>query len=272
MHQPQSNCVRAVIFDLSGTVLDYGSRGPVVAVVELFARHGVKVTPREARCSMGMHKKDHIWSMLSDPSIGRRWEEAHGAKPTRETLDTLYEEFTPLQVEVLKRHCDVIPGVAETVKELRRRGIKIASTTGFDSGMMGGLVRKAAEGGFAPDVFVCPDHVGNGRPAPWMAFHAAHQLNIYPMKTFVKLGDTPNDVAEAHAAGMWAVSVVRSGNEVGLAQEELENLSSDQRSDVIAAARARLAACGPHYLIDTAADLIPVVDEITVRLSRGDCP
>jgi len=43
-------------------------------------------------------------------------------------------------------------------------------------------------------------------------------LDIYPMKTFVKLGDTPNDVAEAHAAGMWAVSVVRSGNEVGLRQ------------------------------------------------------
>ena len=115
---------------------------------------------------MGMHKKDHIWSMLSDPSIGRRWEEAHGAKPTRETLDTLYEEFTPLQVEVLKRHCDVIPGVAETVKELRRRGIKIASTTGFDSGMMGGLVRKAAEGGFAPDVFVCPDLRGQRSPRP----------------------------------------------------------------------------------------------------------
>ncbi len=175
-------------------------------------------------------------------------------------------------MEVLKQHCDVIPGVAETVRQLRNRGIKIASTTGFDSGMMGDLIRKADEGGFTPDVFVCPDHVGNGRPAPWMAFHAAHQLNIYPMKTFVKLGDTPNDVAEAHAAGMWAVSVVRSGNEVGLAQEELENLPSDQRSEVIAAARARLAACGPHYLIDTAADLIPVVDEISLRLSRGDRP
>ena len=187
-------------------------------------------------------------------------------------LDTLYEEFTPLQVEVLKRHCDVIPGVAETVQELRSRGIKIASTTGFDTGMMGDLIRLAGEGGFTPDLFVCPDLVGKGRPAPWMAFYAARQLDIYPMKTFVKLGDTPNDVAEAHAAGMWAVSVVRSGNEVGLSQEELENLPAAQRNAVISAARARLAACGPHYLIDSAADLIPVVDEITARLARGDRP
>ncbi len=264
--------VRAVIFDLSGTALDYGSRGPVVAFVELFARHGVKVTHAEARGPMGTHKKDHIWSMLTETSISRRWEEANGAKPTREMLDTLYEEFTPLQVEVLKRHCDVIPGVAETVAELRNRGIKIASTTGFDTGMMGDLIRLAAEGGFAPDLFVCPDLVGKGRPAPWMAFYAARQLDIYPMKTFVKLGDTPNDVAEAHAAGMWAVSVVRSGNEVGLSQEELENLPSARRNAVISAARARLAACGPHYLIDSAADLIPVIDEITARLARGDRP
>ena len=115
---------------------------------------------------MGTHKRDHIWSMLTDPSISERWEQANGVKPTRAMLDTLYAEFTPLQVEVLKRHCDVIPGVAETVAELRNRGIKIASTTGFDTGMMGDLIRLAGEGGFAPDVFVCPDVVGKGRPAP----------------------------------------------------------------------------------------------------------
>ena len=266
------NCVRAVIFDLSGTALDYGSRGPVVAFVELFARHGVKVTQAEARGPMGTHKKDHIWSLLTEPAIGQRWEAAHGAVPTRETLEELYVEFAPLQVEVLKRHCDVIPGVAETVQELRERGIKIASTTGFDSGMMGDLIRQAAAGGFTPDLFVTPDVVGKGRPAPWMAFHAARQLDIYPMKTFVKLGDTPHDVAEAHAAGVWAVSVVRSGNEVGLSQAELENLPAAQRKAVLSAARARLAACGPHYLIDSAADLIPVVDDITARLARGDRP
>ena len=152
------------------------------------------------------------------------------------------------------------------------RGIKIASTTGFDTNMMGDLIQLAKAGGFAPDLFVCPDMVGKGRPAPWMAFYAARQLDVYPMKTFVKLGDTPNDVAEAHAAGMWAVSVVRSGNEVGLPREQLEGMPAADRKAIVSAARARLAACGPHYLIDSAADLIPVVDEITARLARGDRP
>ena len=264
--------VRAVIFDISGTVLDFGSRGPVAAFVELFARHGVSVSSEEARRPMGTHKLDHIWAMLTDPSVTARWEVATGKAPTRELLHALYAEFTPLQTEVLKRYCDVIPGVPQVVKELRERGIKIANTTGFDRAMMANLIPLAAEGGYAPDLWVCPDDVGQGRPAPWMAFHAARQLGVYPMSTFVKVGDTPVDVEEGHAAGMWVVSVVRSGNGVGLAEADLAAMASGERAARLSQARARLAACGPHYLIDSVADLVPVVDAISSRIVRGERP
>lgn len=264
--------VRAVIFDISGTTLDFGSRGPVVAFVELFARHGVAVSEADARKPMGTHKIDHIWSMLSDPSISERWAKVHGAAPQRSDLDRLYAEFAPLQVEVLRRHCDVIPGVPEVVRRLRERGIKIANTTGFDTSMMGDLVRLAGEGGYTPDLWVCPDLVGKGRPAPWMAFYAARQLDVYPMSTFVKVGDTLADIEEAHAAGMWAVSVVRHGNEVGLSREALEKLAAPEQDEVMSRARARLASKGPHYIIDATADLVPVIDAITARLARGERP
>jgi phosphonoacetaldehyde hydrolase len=264
--------VQAVIFDVSGTVLDYGSRGPVVAFVELFARHGVTVTEAQARGPMGAHKKDHIWAMLSDAAVAARWAEAHGTPPTLDDLECLYREFTPLLLEVLKRHCDVLPGVPGVVAELRRRGIRIANTTGFDSGMMVDLIPLAAQGGYTPDLWVTPDLVGKGRPAPWMAFYAAQKLDVYPMSTFVKVGDTVADVAEAHAAGMWAVSVLRHGNEVGLSRDALEALSPAEQDERISAARARLAAKGPHYIIETTAQLVPVVDEISARLVRGERP
>ena len=264
--------VRAVIFDISGTVLDYGSRGPVAAFVQLFARHGISVSEEDARRPMGTHKKDHIRSMLSEPSICRRWMDKHGAAPTPADLDRLYAEFAPLQTEVLPRHCDVIPGVPEVAAQLRARGIKIANTTGFDTGMMRDLIRLAAEGGYAPDLWVCPDMVGKGRPAPWMAFYAAKALDVYPMSTFVKVGDTLADVDEAHAAGMWAVSVVRHGNEIGLSREAVERMAEDEWQRRVRAARARLAAREPHYIIDSTADLIPVVDEISTRIARGERP
>jgi phosphonoacetaldehyde hydrolase len=138
--------------------------------------------------------------------------------------------------------------------------------------MMTGLIREAKAGGYESELWVTPDLVGQGRPAPWMAFYAARQLNVYPMSAFVKVGDTPADVAEARAAGMWAVSVVECGNEVGLSQAELAALSTEARRARISTARARLASCGPHYLINTTADLLPVVDEISARLARGERP
>jgi hypothetical protein len=95
-----------------------------------------------------------------------------------------------------------------SVGQLQARGIKIANTTGFDTCMMTDLIRLAGEGGYEPDLWVCPDQVGKGCPAPWMAHHAARQLDVYPLRSFVKVGDTLADIEEAHAAGMWAVSVV----------------------------------------------------------------
>jgi phosphonoacetaldehyde hydrolase len=264
--------IRAVIFDVSGTVLDFGSRGPVVAFVELFARHGITVSENDARRPMGTHKKDHILALLAEPTVASRWQELHGALPDAHAVEQLYEEFRSLQIEVLKRHCDVIPGVPAVVQKLRARGIRIANTTGFDSNMMTGLIREAKAGGYESELWVTPDLVGQGRPAPWMAFFAARQLKVYPMSTFVKVGDTPADIAEAHAAGMWAVSVLECGNEVGLSQAELAGLTAEARRARVSAARARLATCGPHYLIGTTADLIPVIDEITARIARGERP
>jgi phosphonoacetaldehyde hydrolase len=210
--------------------------------------------------------------MLECRNLRAQWAARYGKEPGDEDLERLYAEFTPLQTEVLLRHCDVIPGVTEVMRQLRARGVKVGNTTGFDSGMIEGLIRSAAEYGYTPDVWVTPDLVGKGRPAPWMAFYAARALDVYPMSAFVKVGDTPADVEEAHAAGMWAVSVLRHGNEVGLSRAAVEQMEPEALNERLAAARARLAPLGPHYIIDSTADLVPVVDEISGRIARGDRP
>jgi phosphonoacetaldehyde hydrolase len=267
-----NEAVRGVIFDLSGTVIDHGSRGPVVAFAELFARHGVEVSEAEARKPMGAHKRDHIRAMLGEPAIAERWLKATGREPGEDVLDSLYAEFTPLQIEVLERHSDVLPGVPEMTDELRRRGVRFASTTGFDSGMIGGLKRRTTAGGYSPEIIVCPDMAGGGRPAPWMAFHAARHMGIYPMRHIVKVGDTAADVAEAHNAGMWAVAVVATGNEIGLSSEQLAALPAGERQQRFDAVRRKFERLGAHYIIDAAASLAPVLDAVNERLARGERP
>jgi phosphonoacetaldehyde hydrolase len=264
--------VRAVIFDISGTVLDFGCRGPVAAFMALFARHGVTISVVEARRPMGTHKRDHIWTLLTDPSISARWTKATGARPTHQLLEQLCGEFAPLQAEVVKQYCDLIPGVPQVAAELSRRKIKIINTTGFESCMIQGLIPLAAKGGYTPDLWVCSDEVGKGRPAPWMIFHAARALAIYPTRTFIKVGDTLADLAEGHAAGTWVVAVVNSGNEVGCTEEELTAMPTSERDEKIQAAQMKLSSGGPHYLIDTVADLLPVVEAISERIARGEMP
>ena len=49
--------VDAVIFDWAGTVVDFGSRAPAGAFVEVFRRHGVAISIAEARGPMGSEKR-----------------------------------------------------------------------------------------------------------------------------------------------------------------------------------------------------------------------
>lgn len=264
--------VRAVIFDISGTVMDFGSRGPVAAFVELFARHDVQITEAEARVPMGKHKLDHVWALLTNPEIAERWRLAHGSLPDQESLRAMYASFAPLQIEVLKGYLDLLPGVAAVTAELRSRGIRIGSTTGFETGMMGDVTAAAAAQGYTPDCWVCPDLTGGGRPAPWMIHYAARQMNVYPLRTFVKVGDTAADIGEALNAGTWAVSVVRTGNEIGLSQEQLNALPDADRAERFRKAEEKFRALGAHYVIDSVPSLMPVIDEISSRIENGERP
>jgi phosphonoacetaldehyde hydrolase len=150
--------------------------------------------------------------------------------------------------------------------------VKIANTTGFARALMRDLIPLAEAGGYRPDVWMCPDDVGAGRPAPWMIFEAARRLGVYPMSAIVKVGDTPIDVREAHAAGVWSVSVLRHGNEIGLPRAAVEALPEAEWEQRALAARTRLLAEQPHFIIERTADLLPVLDDIDRRLREGEKP
>ena len=46
-------------------------------------------------------------------------------------MRAMYDDFLPLQKEILKQDSDVIPGIPEAIAELRRQKIRIGSTTGY---------------------------------------------------------------------------------------------------------------------------------------------
>ncbi len=136
MKQSYSGPVKAVILDWAGTTVDHGSLAPVRVLQQVFAKRGVPISEEEARRDMGVLKIDHIRKILFGESVSARWSKAVGQDPTEADVESLFANFVPLQLECLVKYSTVIDGVAETVARLRKRGIKIGSTTGYTRAML----------------------------------------------------------------------------------------------------------------------------------------
>ncbi|MEN0041193.1 MAG: phosphonoacetaldehyde hydrolase [Pseudomonadota bacterium] len=264
--------IRGVVFDWAGTMVDFGSRAPMGAFVEAFARFQVKVSVDEARRPMGLPKRDHIKAMLDDPEIAKRWQAARGHAPTEADIDELYDVFVPLNEEVSARHADLIPGVAELVEQLRKAEIAIGSTTGYVRSIMERVLPVAAEQGYAPDNLVCADDVSIGRPTAMMMYKCFVDLGIHEPWRVVKVDDTTPGIAEGGAAGCWTVGISLSGNEVGLSHEALQSADESEVATANERASDKLREAGSDYVIDTVADLQPILTNISERISRGERP
>ena len=66
-----------VVFDWAGTMVDFGSRAPVLALMEAFAVLGAPVSEEEARRDMGRAKADHVRALFEQPRINQAWQAAH---------------------------------------------------------------------------------------------------------------------------------------------------------------------------------------------------
>jgi phosphonoacetaldehyde hydrolase len=264
--------VKAVVLDWAGTAVDYGSFAPTAVFLRLFESQGVTITARDARSGMGLMKKDHLCTILAQPAVAAAWQTVHGAPSTEADIDHLFDNFVPMQLEVLKEYADPIPGTRDVMAELKSRAIKVGSTTGYIREMMDILAPVAAEKGYSPDCIVCPDEVPAGRPYPWMCYKNAMQLGVYPMEALVKVGDTLVDVEEGLNAGMWSVGISMTGNLLGMTEVEANALSVEERQALRAANEAQLYRAGAHYVIDGIWDLPNVLEDIEARLWCGERP
>jgi phosphonoacetaldehyde hydrolase len=264
--------LEVVIFDWAGTIVDHGSLAPVRAVCQLFARHDVVVDEATARRDMGLFKRDHIRRILETGEIQQRWREVHGNAWSEADIDGLFSDFQLLQMEVLQAHSKLIFDAGALGERLRRRGLKIATTTGYTRPMLDLLLASAAEQGFRPDLAISPDEAGGGRPHPWMCLKIALATGLSAMRAAVKIGDTPADVAEGLNAGMWTIGVSATGNETGLSADDLAALADCERKRRLKWAECSLRQAGAHYVIESAAGCEAALEAIERRIAAGERP
>jgi len=264
--------IQACLLDWAGTTMDFGCLAPAVVFVEVFERMGVPITVEEARAPMGAHKRVHIQRITELGSVRQRWQEKHGRLPNDSDVEKMFTDFVPLQLACLSTYSDLIPGTLEVVAELRKRGMKIGTTTGYTTEMTAINAADAKRQGYEPDSTVCASEVPHGRPYPYMCLQNVINLGVDCVQACVKVDDTIPGVEEGLNAGMWTVGLAIAGNEVGLSLADWKALPAADQTRLRDRAYDRMRRSGAHYVIDSIADLMPCMDDIQARIARGEKP
>jgi HAD superfamily hydrolase (TIGR01509 family) len=187
------NCLplRAVIFDFDGLIID--SETPIFEIwAEVYRHHGGDLTLEHWRHALGTHNGFDPYAELQ--------------RQTGMVLDRLAwagrirdEHWRRCETEPLR------PGVAERLAEADALGLPAAVASSSSAEWVEPwLERHGLRTWFRA---VCTrDDVARVKPAPDLFLLAAERLGVNSAACVV-FDDTPNGVAAAHAAGMWAIAV-----------------------------------------------------------------
>lgn len=266
--------VKGLVLDWSGTTADEYVLAPAVVFVDVFKKFKVEISMAEARGPMGLRKDLHILELTKVPEIRERWKSVHGKYPDQTDVDDMFEDFVPMQLACLRKYTMLLPHVAEVTQKFQKEGIKIGSSTGFVRSMVDILEAEAKKQGYTPDASVAGDEVVNGaRPKPFMVYRNLDLMNVNPIQSVVKVDDTVSGVGEALEAGCWGVGIARYSNYMDMdTLEEAASLPEEEIQRRLEKTREILQKSGAHYVIDTFDQLVDVVEDVNVRLARGERP
>jgi phosphonatase-like hydrolase len=197
--------IRLVVLDVGGTIVE--DRGDIPAALRsALAHHGVDSTPEEIARRRGASKHEIVRYFVDKQSLPQSVD--------REQLTAgIYEEFTANLVEIY-RSVPPIAGAEDAIRQLRQSGYLVATTTGFDRAITTSIFRRLGwEQYFA--AIVCSDDVVQGRPSPFMLFHAMEGARVDNVAEVMAVGDTPLDLQAGTNAGLRAVVGVLSGASTG---------------------------------------------------------
>lgn len=260
--------IECVIFDWAGTVVDYGCFAPVAAFIESFNAIDVPVSAAETRAYMGLTKLEEIRALFNLEHVRCEFREKFGRDYNEEDVQGRYKDFQQILYNTLGQYASPLPGVVETVRQLRKQGIKIGSTTGYTRKMMDIVIPAAEKQGYKTDHCVTSDNLPGGRPNPYMIYQNMIDLAVPSVDYVVKCGDTIADIREGVNAKVKSVGIILGSNEMGLTLEETQALPAEalrQRMDEV---RRRMLDAGADAVLDSIADLPQYIDKLNESLNK----
>jgi len=195
-----------IVFDMAGTTVHDGD-AVQRALEGALAAAGVRASREQINAVMGMPKPVAIQTLLA---------EFRGqAAASDRTVEAAHDDFLRRMLWHYGSHPDVreCPGASEIFAWCRRMGIHTAIDTGFSRAIADAILARLGwrEAGLL-DATVASDEVARGRPYPDMIQHLMAATDVTDPARVMKVGDTPVDIAQGHAAGCRYVVAVTSGS------------------------------------------------------------
>lgn len=195
-----------IVFDMAGTTVRDGD-AVHAALQGALASVGVRAGRPAVNAVMGMPKPHAIERLLAE---GRGREAV-----TTRIVEAVHDDFQRRMLGHYRWHPDVVEcdGASDLFSWCRERGLKVALDTGFDRRIADAIIDRLgwAERGLL-DATVTSDEVPRGRPHPDMILRLMALTGVSDASRVMKVGDTPVDLAEGHAAGCGAVVAMTSGS------------------------------------------------------------
>src|SRR5262245_26083224 len=288
-----NHTIKLVVFDLDGTAVDFGCQAPVGAMLEAFSKQRIMLTMQQVRSSLGLPNYEHVRSLLEMPAVSEQFQIVHGRRWNEADALHFTDDLTELQSEFVARHTALVPELAACVEELKKRGMMLGTTTSYPRQTAEQIWDLLGIEGLAFDAHVAADDTPAGRPAPWMIFRLMQELDVFPPRHVVKVGDTAADIEEGRNAGCWTVGVIQSGNEIGLTLRDWQLLAPAEQEQLCQAVIRKMLPSGAVRLLDrrapqrnlhrglppwtsdwlpTLADLPATIDSFQRRLALGEGP
>jgi phosphonatase-like hydrolase len=192
--------IKLVIFDIAGTIVQ--DRGEVMHAFTCSLRaRGVPFTDAELEEWKGASKREVIRHFVTRQS----------ELTSSDEVERVYDEFRGgLEGHYRDHGVTPIPGAADTLAWLRRRGISIATTSGFYREIAAVILERAGwRDAFAANI--SSSDVAAGRPAPFMIFRAMEAAGVSSGREVINVGDTPLDLQAGTNAGVRDVIGVLTG-------------------------------------------------------------
>ncbi|HTC54725.1 MAG TPA: phosphoglycolate phosphatase [Steroidobacteraceae bacterium] len=180
--------VRAVLFDLDGTLLD---TAPDMVGALNALRH------QERLPGLPFPQLRLLVSHGARALVHHGFPEAQGPR-----FESLRQRFLTLYAEALAVRTRPYAGVPEALAYLDSQAIPWGIVTNKPEGLTGPLLEKLGLTGRARTI-VCGDTLPERKPHPRPLLHAAAQLGVHPGAA-IYVGDAERDVLAAQAAGMRA--------------------------------------------------------------------